>query len=627
MNAERWSRIGELFDAASSVPSQDREAWLNDACGGDEPLRAEVKRLLLCDADADRSGFLEPPQTPPAHDVETVDWPSARNAEDRARNGAPRTYGEVSSGDFAPRPAVASRSRLKSDEESRNVVQSRLRQLTMIYTLIFGMMLLLRPVVLSSNPLAVVIPYAIVAATLLVMALLLSIREFSLPALHRIELLMTGALALLLVVNELRVIIGPMHETDRYRAEKVVKNVILLVSLLIFIEATYVPKSWKRAAAASLALACLPLATLGFAMLFWPAGVAWIFTPRLDRNTAFTVFLVDTVFLLSLAFVSSYVAHTISQLRTQVIEARRFGQYRLGAKLGAGGMGEVYLAEHELLKRPCALKLIRPDFVHHSGWVERFEREVKMNAKLSHPNTVEIFDYGLTDDGVYYYVMEYLPGMSLAELVERYGPLPPGRAVYFLRQVALALREAHEAGLIHRDIKPSNIFAAKRGGMYDVAKLLDFGLVRPASEPHTTRDEGGILGTPYYMSPEQAAGTPSIDGRSDIYSLGAVAYYLLAGKPPYDVASSFEALIALLSDPIKPPSTLRPDLPDDLEAVIMRSLARHPNDRFPDVAAFEAALGRCACASSWSEAMARQWWTDHHSGTASAAAGSLAGTG
>ena len=199
-------------------------------------------------------------------------------------------------------------------------------------------------------------------------------------------------------------------------------------------------------------------------------------------------------------------------------------------------MGEVFLAEHELLKRPCAVKLIRPEVVLRAGTIDRFEREVRINATLSHPNTVEIFDYGRTEDGTYYYVMEYLPGMSLADLVERHGPLPPGRAVYLLRQVALALQEAHEAGLIHRDIKPSNIFAARRGGMDDVAKLLDFGLVRPAataSSPRTS-DEGQILGTPLYMSPEQATNSRPLDARSDIYSLGAVAYYLLTGRPPFD---------------------------------------------------------------------------------------------
>ena len=183
---------------------------------------------------------------------------------------------------------------------------------------------------------------------------------------------------------------------------------------------------------------------------------------------------------------------------------------------------------------------------------------MRINATLSHPNTVEIFDYGRTEDGTYYYVMEYLPGMSLTDLVERHGPLPPERAVYLLRQVALALQEAHEAGLIHRDIKPSNIFAARRGGMDDVAKLLDFGLVRAAvrnSSPHSS-DEGQILGTPHYMSPEQATGSSTLDASSDIYSLGAVAYFLLTGRPPFEERTAIEAIIAHARDPVVPPSQL-----------------------------------------------------------------------
>src|SRR5207244_11411010 len=169
--------------------------------------------------------------------------------------------------------------------------------------------------------------------------------------------------------------------------------------------------------------------------------------------------------------------------------------------------------ENQFWKRPSAIKLIRPGAVADPNALERFEREVQITATLSHPNTVEVFDYGRTENGTYYYVMEYLPGLSLAELVERHGPLPPARVVYLLRQVCGALREAHAAGLIHRDIKPSNIIAARRGGMDDVAKLLDFGLVRPAATKHAAHltEEGQILGTPLFMAPEQATGARKLD--------------------------------------------------------------------------------------------------------------------
>ena len=318
-------------------------------------------------------------------------------------------------------------------------------------------------------------------------------------------------------------------------------------------------------------------------------------TPRL------WLFSFDAMILLILAVGSTFGARTISRLRRQVAEARQLGQYRLRRRIGAGGMGEVYLAEHQLLKRPCAVKLIRPDDVADPKALERFEREVRLTATLSHPNTVEIYDYGRAEDGTYYYVMEYLPGLSLAELVERHGPLPAGRAVYLLRQVCLALREAHAAGLIHRDIKPSNIFAARRGGMDDVAKLLDFGLVRPAAASRAAHlsGEGQILGTPLFMSPEQATGGRELDERSDIYSLGAVAYYLLTGRPPFDGGDGIAVMIAHARDPVTPPSLVRAGIPEDLERVVLRCLAKDPSERFPDAESLELSLGDCTPHGDW----------------------------
>jgi serine/threonine-protein kinase len=275
-------------------------------------------------------------------------------------------------------------------------------------------------------------------------------------------------------------------------------------------------------------------------------------------------------------------------------------------------MGEVYLAEHQLLKRACAVKLIRPGPESGPKTLERFEREVRLTATLSHPNTIEVYDYGRAEDGTYYYVMEYLPGLNLAELVEHHGPLPPGRVVYLLRQVCGALREAHASGLIHRDIKPSNIFAARRGGMDDVAKLLDFGLVRPATAAraaHLSREDQ-ILGTPLFMSPEQAMGGRELDERSDIYSLGAVAYYLLTGRPPFDEGGGIGVLIAHARDPVVPPSQVRSGIPEDLERVVLRCLAKGPAERFPDAEILEQALGECACAGEWDLSHASRWWRD-----------------
>src|SRR5262245_23135373 len=216
-------------------------------------------------------------------------------------------------------------------------------------------------------------------------------------------------------------------------------------------------------------------------------------------------------------------------------------------------MGEVYLAEHVLLRRPCALKLIRPERAGDPRNLARFEREVQAIATLTHPNTVEIYDYGRAQDGTFYYAMEYLPGLTLDELVRHYGPVPAPRAIYLLRQVCGALREAHGAGLIHRDIKPANIIVCSRGGVQDVVKLLDFGLVRVIDS--FVRDggltqEGAVAGTPEYMSPEQAEGIAGLDGRTDIYSLGAVGYFLLTGSPLFTKVTALQLLFAHIHEQV-----------------------------------------------------------------------------
>jgi serine/threonine-protein kinase len=307
--------------------------------------------------------------------------------------------------------------------------------------------------------------------------------------------------------------------------------------------------------------------------------------------------------------------HLINALRREAFEAKQIGQYRLVTPLGAGGMGEVFLAEHRMLKRPCAVKLIRPEQAGDPHVLARFEREVQMTARLSHWNTIEIYDYGRTEEGTFFYVMEYLPGLSLEEMLDRHGPLPAERVVHLVRQVCQGLREAHAIGLIHRDIKPGNIFAAQRGGLFDVVKVLDFGLVKPVAEASSTRltQDGAISGTPLFMSPEQARGLDEIDARSDIYSLGAVAYMLLTGRPPFEGSSPLDVMIAHARDEVAPPRKYQPDVPPDLEAVILKCLAKQPEERFPDAESLESALAECAAADQWTQADAARWWREKQS--------------
>jgi serine/threonine-protein kinase len=304
-------------------------------------------------------------------------------------------------------------------------------------------------------------------------------------------------------------------------------------------------------------------------------------------------------------------SHKISVLRQVAMEARKLGPYQLRRRLGSGGMGEVYLAEHVLLRRPCAVKLIRPERLGDPSVQRRFLREVQVTATLAHPNTVQVFDYGQTEDGTLYYAMEYLPGMSLDELVAREGPLPAARVAFLLRQLCGALAEAHAIGLIHRDIKPGNVFVCSRGGRSDVAKLLDFGLVhRPSEAGDASRltQPGLVFGTPSYMSPEQASARPGVDARSDIYSLGALAYFLLTGQPPFVRASDVQTLAAHISEPLAPSPRFRDAVPADVQAVVLRYLAKDQAARFPDVGALDEALSRCACAGGWTSAQAAAWW-------------------
>ena len=371
--------------------------------------------------------------------------------------------------------------------------------------------------------------------------------------------------------------------------------------MLIFTYALFIPNSWRRAAVVTGLMALAPTS------LFTGA---WFAIPVVHEAIPVSELIGIGLGIGVAAMSAVFGVYTISQLRREAFEARQFGQYRLKTLLGSGGMGEVYLAEHQLLKRPCAIKVIRPSKAHDPHVLARFQREVRATAKLTHWNTVEIFDYGSTDDGTFYYVMEYLPGLSLAELVERHGPLPAERAIHLLEQTCDALAEAHAAGLVHRDIKPGNIFAAQRGGVYDVAKLLDFGLAKPIVplENSQLTIAGAITGSPLFMSPEQAAGDREPDGRSDIYSLGAVAYFLLTGRPPFESDSPLKVLVAHMRDEASPPSQLRPDLPADLEAVVLRCLAKDPDDRYADAAALALALADCESAGHWTRDEARRWW-------------------
>jgi Protein kinase domain len=339
---------------------------------------------------------------------------------------------------------------------------------------------------------------------------------------------------------------------------------------------------------------------------FFPRSVYGVDTPTVWRSLEHAWWVVfEDLFLIYMILYGNRVQQAVA--RDKLGE---MGQYVLKERLGGGGMGEVHLAEHRLLKRPCAIKLIRPDLAHDAGVLGRFRREVQATAQLRHPNTVAIFDFGNLEDGTFFYVMEYLPGLSLQQLVERHGPLPTGRVIYLLRQVCGALQEAHAAGLVHRDVKPDNVLVCRLGGEHDVAKLFDFGLVQTvaAGEVNSRLTQAGaILGTPTFMSPEQVTGE-DIDHRSDLFSLGAVAFFLLTGKAPFEGKNPLSVMYARLKDPVPSPSLHRPDLPRDLEDIVVRCMDRDPGGRFAHARDLAAALAACASVPEWNEERARLWW-------------------
>ena len=308
----------------------------------------------------------------------------------------------------------------------------------------------------------------------------------------------------------------------------------------------------------------------------------------------------------------------VFRISVQASRARELGSYRLVEPLGSGGMGEVWRAEHRMLARPAAIKLIRTDGSGGGSsrdMQRRFEREARATARLSSPHTVQIYDYGTTEDGAFYYVMELLDGFDLETLVKKFGPLPPERAVHLLHQACLSLAEAHQRGFTHRDIKPANIYVCHYGIEYDFVKILDFGLVKATggidAVEGTLTAVGTIAGTPGYMSPEMALGR-EVDWHADIYSLGCVGYWLLSGRQVFDSGSAVEILMdhARTPPPRLSERATRP-LPPGLEEVLLFCLQKNPDERPDSVEELATALAAIPLAEEWTPARARSWWLEH----------------
>jgi tRNA A-37 threonylcarbamoyl transferase component Bud32 len=298
-----------------------------------------------------------------------------------------------------------------------------------------------------------------------------------------------------------------------------------------------------------------------------------------------------------------------ASVRKSALAARRLGQYVLVQEIGRGANGMVYRARHSLLRRPVAIKLLNPDLTTEAN-AARFEQEVQMTSQLTHPNTIAIYDYGRTPEGLFYFAMEYLGGIDLDQLVRQFGAQPEGRVIHILRQVCGSLAEAHRIGLIHRDVKPANIILTRRGGVCDLVKVLDFGLVKAV---HAGTAGGmkanAVVGTPHFMSPEAVEKPESVDNRGDLYSLGAVGYWLVTGKTLFD-DDTVEGLLArqVKELPLRPSERLGKSVSPDLADLIMRCLAKQRDQRLPSAEALDQALAGCASAGTWTSLDAEQWW-------------------
>jgi eukaryotic-like serine/threonine-protein kinase len=386
---------------------------------------------------------------------------------------------------------------------------------------------------------------------------------------------------------------------------------VLLVALIMLsftvTRAIIVPTSAQRTFAISAAGCALCMAAAyGVAYVGFP-DEALAHKPWLPLNQALYVGM-WALFTVSVATIAARVIHGLQQ---RVREANEIGQYRLEEKIGEGGMGIVYLARHALLRRPTAIKLLP---VERSGEhaIRRFEQEVRLTSALTHPNTISIFDFGRTPDGVFYYAMEYLDGVTLEDLVAHAGPLPAARVVHLLKQVCGALTEAHALGLVHRDIKPANLMVCTRGLVPDQIKVLDFGLVKEqASAAAGLSMAGALLGTPAYLPPEAILDPGKVDARSDLYALGAVGYFLLAGRPVFEGGTLVEVCAKHLHSEPEPLAAAGVALPAELERSIASCLAKSPAARPASAAELFVALDRVTLVESWSVADAEHWWNEH----------------
>jgi len=579
MDASRWARVKRIAGDALELDTARRAVFVRAAAAGDLPLEAEVLRILA--ADAGRDSLL-----------------------DGSPLGSPGTR-------LTTRPRAAGRDTDTTwPAELIERGARRLGTLALIYAAGFLLAYLMYEVTVHGLGGA---PYEqephtpgqLFAAGFILLGLVVwriaSLRRW--PPYRIVRLGFTfevaGAFGIALV-----------SYSGAFQLENPVWGVSW-ISVWIMMFPLVMPGPPGQAGLAALGAA----GTAPVALLIWGATRDFAFPPT-------SVVLATTLPNFMVAALAWLGSRYIYRIGLELRAARRLGRYRLVERIGVGGMGEVWRAEHDMLARPAALKLVRPELMRRSivssEALARFEREAQSTAVLTSPHTVNLYDFGLTDEDVFYYAMELLEGLDLDALVRRHGPVEPARAVHLLIQACDSLGEAHARGLVHGDIKPSNLFACRQGRAEDFIKVLDFGIVRPVarSEPHEGRPTGSptVEGTPGWIAPETAAGGEA-DPRSDLYALGCVAFWLLTGEPVFAGDDALSLIRRHREDPAPAPSTRAPGVPPELDAVVLACLEKNP-ERRPASAEELARLLAALPGGRWTPGQAAAWWARHGAGRA-----------
>ena len=589
MATGHWKRVSRIAADALEREGAARTQYLDRACGGDGALRAEVDRIVnagvgfdtLLDGTGSRTSGLSVARATAVPGVAPA-LPASRRADRESSGG-----------------------RLPAELIERSA--RRLGVLAQLYAAGFLLAYVIRELTVHG---AGGSPYRQEAHTPgQVMVAVFVMLAVSLSALASRKSLaapqMVNAGLVFEVIASLGIALASYSGT--WEAEGAVWGVSWLCVWIVVFTMT-IPAPPRAAAVAAFASAAMgPLA-----IVLWAGTRQFAFPPA-------HVLLAATAPNFVGAALAWFGSRHVYRIGLELSEAKRLGRYRLVAPLGRGGMGEVWIAEHDLLARPAALTLIRQDRAGAASpeAIARFEREAQSTAALSSPHTVRLYDFGLTEDGLFYYVMERLEGLDLESLVRRAGPLPPERAVHLLRQACDSLAEAHGLGLIHRDIKPSNLFACRQGLEHDFLKVLDFGIVKPQTEgsPAAENADGflTIEGTPSFMAPEAAA-LGIANPRTDLYSLGCVGYWLLTGRPVVEGGPMAAVLWLQRGErPVPPSQLVGHPIPAELESAVLACLEKDPAGRPADMNAFAELLARVP-GPAWDQEQARACWRWHETG-------------